>query len=133
VILHRKRLPAELAGAYGVFEEVLAEVEPAKAALTDVMPTTRLLGRPLAEALLEFEARVGRARELMPSWRRPQVEDVWTACDTGLDASLERARRLREEAPELGGFEGLIWVLGSLLDPLEAFERAALRFRELRA
>ena len=39
---------------------------------------------------------------------------------------------LREDPPELGGFEGLIWVVDQVLAPLEAFEAAAERFRTLR-
>ena len=44
-----------------------------------------------------------------------------------------RASRFREEAPELGGFEGLIWAVEELLGPLEPFAEAAERFRELGA
>ena len=51
----RKRLPAELAPAYSSFLDVLVQVEAGKAALTGVMPTTRLPGTPLPDALFEFE------------------------------------------------------------------------------
>jgi hypothetical protein len=131
-IFRRKRLPASLEAPAESFERVLAEVEPAKRALTDVMPTTRLPGRPLLDALAEFEERLGRARELMPGWRRPETEPEWTACHDGLAEALDRARRLREDAPDPGGFEGLIWTVEHLLDPLEPFRKAADRFRSLR-
>lgn len=107
-------------------------MESAKRALTWTVPTTRAPGTPLAEALLECEERLGRALELMPAWRHPAVEDEWRACEAGLRGSLDRAAELREEAPELGGFEGLIWAVDRLLAPLEAFEAAAERFRTLR-
>lgn len=128
----RKRLPAELAGPFDAFTAVLAEIEPAKRALTMVMPTTRLPGTPLPDALFEFESGLGRAQALMPAWRVEPVEHEWLACDAGLTEGLDRARRLREEAPDLGGFEGLIWAVERLLDPLEPFEAAATRFRSLR-
>jgi hypothetical protein len=133
LILRRKRLPEELHAPFAIFVEVLDEVEPAKSALSSVMPTTRMPGRPLPDALLEFEERLGRAGELMPGWRALEVEDAWTACDAGLTEALDRSRRLREEAPDLGGFEGLIWVVGELLAPLEPFEGAARCFRDLGA
>lgn len=132
MILRRRRLPDTLRDAAAVFDDVLAEVEPAKAAITDVMPSTRMPGTPLPDALMEFESRLGRARPLMPGWRRPETEEVWTACDAGLAESAERARRFREEAPDLGGFEGLIWAVEHLMDPLDAFARAEARFDELR-
>lgn len=132
MVFRRKRLPAELAPVYEAFERVLGEVEPGKQALTEVMPTTRLPGRPLPDALAEFEERLATARETMPAWRRPETEAEWAACAAGIDEALLRARRLREEAPDLGGFEGLIWNVENLLDPLDPFEAAVERFRSLR-
>jgi hypothetical protein len=132
MIVRRKRLPAELVPAYEAFLTVLGEVEPAKAELARVLPTNRLPGRPLVDALGEFEERLTRARALMPSWRRAEVEAEWTSCDAGLGRSLDLARRLREEAPELGGFEGLLGSVQDLLDPLDPFEAAAARFGSLR-
>ena len=49
-----------------------------------------------------------------------------------LNDARHRARRFREDAPELGGFEGLIWAVEELMAPLDAFA-AAERFRELGA
>jgi len=133
MILRRKRLPEALEPVYSAFVEVLGDVEPAKTALSSVMPTTRLPGRPLTDAMFEFEERLGRARDAMPSWRADEVEREWTACDAGVTEALARTRRLREEAPDLGGFEGLIWAVGELMAPLESFEAAERRFRELGA
>jgi hypothetical protein len=128
----RRRLPDELADPFAAFTAVVAEIEPAKRALTMVMPTTRLPGTPLPDALFEFEAGIGRAQTLMPPWRVAPVEAEWVACESGIVEALERARRLREEAPDLGGFEGLIWAVEQLMDPLESFAAAATRFRSLR-
>lgn len=131
--LRRKQLPPELEAPFAAFRRVLDQIEPARAALTEVMPTTRSPGRSLPDALLEFEEGVTRARTLMPRWRADAVEAEWKVCDQGIDEALRRARRLREEAPELGGFEGLIWAVEELLGPLEGFASAASRFRELGA
>ena len=111
---------------------VVTEVEAAKDAMTSTVPSTRLPGTPLAEAIAEFEDHLGRAQDLMPAWRHPEVEEEWLACEAGIEESLERARRLREDPPELGGFEGLIRAVDQVLAPLEAFEAAAERFRTLR-
>jgi hypothetical protein len=129
----RKRLPTELEPSFAAFIAVLAEVEPAKAAITEVMPSTRQPGRPFPDALMEFEEGLGRARVLMAGWRGPQAEEAWERCDVGLMEALDRARHFREDAPELGGFEGLIWAVERLLAPLEPFVAAAERFRGLRS
>jgi len=131
-VFKRKKLPDELQGSLERLRDVVEEIEVAKRAMTGTVPTTRTAGTPLAEALFEFEERVGHAQELMPEWRHPRIDDEWRACDEGIRESLERARRLREDPPELGGFEGLIWAVDRLLEPLEAFEAAADRFRTLR-
>lgn len=112
--------------------EILADVEPAKAALTECMPTTRIPGRPLPDALFEFETRLEHARTMMPDWRCPPLLDVWSACDRGLDDALGLARRLREEAPDLGGFEGLLGTVEALIEPLTPFASAERAFRDLR-
>ena len=131
-MIRRKRLSGDLLGSLDGLRTVVAEVEAAKQAMTGTVPSTRSAGTPLAEGILELELRLAAAQELMPTWRRPELEAEWLACDAGIRESLERARRLREDPPELGGFEGLIWVVDQVLAPLEAFEAAAERFRTLR-
>jgi hypothetical protein len=131
-MMKRKRLPAELLGPFAAFEDVLSKLEPAKEALTEVVPTTRLPGTPLPDAVQTFEQGLREAAELMPAWRTPRTQEVWAACKDGLETSLERARKLREEAPELGGFEGLLWAVDQLMAPLEGFHAAAELFRSLR-
>ena len=68
----------------------------------------------------------------MRDWRADGVEDEWKRCDLGIEEARRRAGSLREAAPELG-FEPLLGVVGNLLEPLEAFEAAEERFRELRS
>ena len=131
-MFRRKTLSADLVPALDALRTVVSEIEEAKGAMTATVPSTRLPGTPLAEAIAEFEDHLGRAQDLMPDWRHPEVEQEWVACESGIEESLDRAQRLREDPPELGGFEGLIWVVDQVLAPLEAFEVAAERFRTLR-
>jgi hypothetical protein len=111
----------------------LEHLEPAKAALTGVMPTTRMPGRPFPDALAEFEEGLERAEERMPAWRVSALISEWIACEQGLTEARVRARRFREDAPEVGGFEGLIWAVEELMAPLDGFAVAAERFRGLGA
>jgi hypothetical protein len=131
-VFRRKQVPGELQACLQSFRSVVHEVEAAKDAMTGTVPSTRSAGTPLAEGILELEQRLAAAQELMPGWRHPDLEDEWLACDAGIRESLERTQRLRENPPDLGGFEGLIWAVDQLLEPLEAFEAAAERFRTLR-
>jgi hypothetical protein len=131
-MFRRRRLPDDLVAAHEAFSSLIPALEGAKAALTSSVPGTRLPGRPLAETLLEFEEDLAVVREGMPAWRAPAVEDVWRAADDGLRDALASAERLRVEAPEPAGFEGLIGTIGDLLAPLDAFHAAAERFRDLR-
>jgi hypothetical protein len=131
-VFRRKRLPDELQEPLESLRAVAVEIEAAKRAMTGTVPSTRSAGTPLAEGIHELEGRLAAALELMPLWRRAELESEWRACDAGIAESLERARQLREDPPELAGFEGLIWAVDRLLEPLEAFEAAADRFRTLR-
>ena len=130
--LRRKRLPEVLQEPAGAFDELIPVLERAKAALTDAVPGTRMPGRPLGEALWAFESDLGEVRDRMDAWRAPEVEEQWVAANDGLAESLALAHRVRTEGSEPQGFEGLIAVMGDLLAPLEAFEAAGARFRELR-
>ena len=131
-VFRRKTLPDQLQEPLEGLRAVIVEVEAAKDAMTGTVPSTRSAGTPLAEGILELEQRLAAAQELMPTWRHPDIDEEWRACNDGIRESLDRARRLREDPPELGGFEGLIWAVDQLLEPLEAFEAAAERFRTLR-
>jgi hypothetical protein len=125
----RRSLPPDLQAAWTAFEDVLAVLEPAKARLTQVVPTTRVPGRPLGEAASEFGGALAEAASRMPAWRRPEVERWWDACDAGV---REARRRVEGLAVEPDGFESLIWSVEQLLDPLEPFTEAARRFSDLR-
>lgn len=103
---------------------MLREVEAAKEELLQAVPSPRgIPPRPLADALLSFEAGLRRARDGMPSWRRPDTELAWTRCDHALDEALAGADRLRLEAPPLDA-ESLLAVLSDLIAPLDAFDAA---------
>lgn len=131
-MLRRKRLPVDLEASLRGFGAVVDEVEAGKVAMTSTVPTTRLPGTPLPDALLELEEHLRRAKELMPGWRHPELEEEWLRCEGGIAESLRRSRKLRGEAPDLGGFDGLIWAVDQVLAPLEVFGAAAERFRSLR-
>ncbi len=121
-----------VASAHEGFQAVLRELEPAKAALTDVVPGSRIPGRPLHHALEEFEHRLERARSLMPGWRCDELAVEWEACEAGLATASSSARRIGSEAHRIEGFEGLLGAVSSLLDPLEPFADAEESFRALR-
>ena len=130
--LRRRRLPEHLEAPAKAFVGLLPPLERARAALTGSVPGTRLPGRPLAETLSEFEDGLREVRDGMDAWRSADVEPEWEACSRGLDEALEFADRVRTEGVQPEGFEGLIGLIGDLLLPLDAFERASTRFRELR-
>lgn len=132
MILRRKRLPPELEEAHAAFQTVLAELEPAKAVITDVLPGTRMPGRPLEDALSVFERGLRKASELMDGWRRPELESEWVACREGLAVATALAAGLRRGGSPPSGFEELLGTVQQLLDPLEPFGDAESRFRALR-
>jgi hypothetical protein len=131
-MLRRKRLRDELVAPHEAFVRVLHLVEEAKIAITSAVPTTRFAGRPLAEALAEYEDAIARAAQLMPGWRVPELEDAWGRCDAGLRRALEVSEELRIEAPDPGGFEGLVGSAGELIGALDEFGPAEEAFKALR-
>lgn len=131
-MVRRRGLPIELEAPFAAFAALVDELEPARDGLTKVVPTTRLPGMPLPDALHDYEAALVQAAESMPAWRHESIEEAWRDCDRGIAEARARARRFREEPPHLEGFESLIWAVEHLLDPLAPFEEAAEAFRSLR-
>lgn len=132
MIGRRKELPADLRAPYEAFHAVLDEIEPAKAGLADVLPGSRLPGRPLNDAVEEYRSRLQRATPAMAAWRHPELEAVWAACVDGLAVGIERATRVLALVDEPAGFEGLLGTVEQLMDPLDPFATAEERFRTLR-
>jgi hypothetical protein len=132
VIGRRKELPAELVEPYAAFLRVLDEIEPAKSGVADVLPSTRLPGRPLKDAVSEFRERLARASIAMPTWRCAAVETEWAACAEGLAQARDRADRVLSLDEDPIGFEGLLGTVEQLMDPLDPFVAADERFRALR-
>jgi hypothetical protein len=132
VIGRRKELPAHLRAPAEAFQAVLAEIEPAKAGIADVLPGTRLPGRPLNDAVGEYRTRLRRATLAMDAWRCPDLEVAWQACVEGLAVGIDRATRLLELDEDPTGFEGLLGTVEQLMDPLDPFASAEERFRALR-
>ena len=129
-MVRRRRMPPELTAAYDAFHAVLDELEPAKRALTEVLPGTRSPGRPLPDALHAFGSGLRRAAERMPAWRIEPLDDTWVACSNGITASLQAADRAATFEPS--GFESLLWLVEELLDPLDPFVDAERTFLDRR-
>ncbi len=131
-MFRRKQLPAELALAFDAFQLVLDELEPAKADLADIVPGSRLPGRPVGGALVGFVASVDRASAFMAAWRRPELETLWSACADSLAEARADAAALLADGTEAAGFGDLLAIVERLLDRLEPFADAEARFAELR-
>ena len=86
----------------------------------------------MPDALLEYGSRLERARIRMPDWHCPVSKRNGWHATLGCRRHLSLARRLREEAPDLGGFEGLLGTVEALMDPLTPFEEADRAFLGLR-
>jgi len=97
----------------------------------DAVPRARAPGRPLAEALLQFEESLRLAADGMAAWRRPELEQEWSDCRGGVERALRAAERLRLAAPEMS-FDQLAFTVQDLIAPLEPFQAAAHRFHALR-
>jgi hypothetical protein len=130
--MRRRQLPEELIEPFEAFLGVLEQIEPAKAGLANVLPSTRLPGRPLRDAVAGFRHHLIDAQALMPDWRCPELETEWLACDAGVSKAVALADRLLASPDEPVAFEGLLATVERLMDPLDPFVSAAERFRRLR-
>lgn len=104
-------------GTDPAFQAALGAVERAKEALVEAVPSPRgRTRRSLAEALAGFEESLAEAAGSLGRWDDARAPALLAA----VDDALGRAEKLRLDAPSLD-YEGLVTVLGDLMDPLEAF------------
>lgn len=124
----RRRPLPDAAVVWREFEAAADGVETGKAALVAAVPTARVEGRPLADALSEFERELRVSRDRMDGWHRADHDALWRACRDGIDDALRLAERARLEAPSLD-FEGLVDLIGTLIEPLDPFAEAERRLK----
>jgi hypothetical protein len=125
----RRFVRPELTDSHAAFVACSETVAEARIALSAAAPSGRAAGVPLAAALAEFEELVDAAILAMPGWRRPEVEDAWRACSTGLEQAAVRAEELRlAGTPQ--GYEELYGVLDDVMAPLDVFGQVAEAFRQ---
>ena len=128
----RVDVSVEVAAATERFRPVVEWVNEARASLLLGVPSGRGPFLPLAEALARFEAGLSRASEEMPGWRTEELEPEWLACRSALDRTVAAAEGLRlRESPQ--GYEALAPLLDEMLEPLDAFDAAADRLRQMGA
>jgi hypothetical protein len=129
----RHELGSDVEDAARAFDAILEELEPAKAALVEAAPGTRLPGTPSPEALVRFIAGAERARASMTTWWLPSLAGEWAACSSGLDQALDAARlALQDPGSDQAGFLRLVELIQTVLDPLEPFAAAERALRRAR-
>jgi hypothetical protein len=124
----RGRVPPDAVLVWRAFEAVAERIEAGKAALVGAVPTARVEGRPVADALSEFEDELRAGRERMDAWRRSEHQSLWAACRDGLEDAVRLAEGARLQAPSLD-FESLVDLIGRLLEPLDPFAEAERRLK----
>jgi hypothetical protein len=107
------------------FRRTVAHVEEAKLSLASAAPSGRSEGRPLAQAVAEYEHWLVVASRSLVFWPSP-LEAELAACRRALEEAARRSERLRlEESPH--GYEELYGLLAELMEPLDAFTGAQER------
>jgi hypothetical protein len=128
-----RRRPAaepEVVEAVRRFDHVHTWVDRARDHLLLGIPVQRRARLPLAEALAGVAAELAEAASAMDGWHVEATAEEWIECAEALRTARDGAERLRlGQAGD--AYEELVPVVEAILEPLEAFDRAALRIRAL--
>ncbi|MHB8513109.1 MAG: hypothetical protein ACYDCC_13130 [Actinomycetota bacterium] len=100
------------------FLRVAEKIDIAQRALLIAIPTSRDPGAPLDVALEAFEASLGEARALMPTWAHDPLREMNASCVEAIDTALKQASALKGATLQ---FEALNARIGDVLHPLERF------------
>ena len=130
-MLRRRRLPLDLDGPFRAFAATAARLERAKEDLLLAIPGARVLGRPLADALLAFREGLDEADETMPGWHVPDLAAEWGRCRDGIAAARRDEERVRLHGASFA-HDVLLFTLQDLIAHLEPFADAARAFEARR-
>lgn len=135
MILRRRPrpLPPDLVPAYEAFLRCAEHVDLAQRAMIRCVPSSaRSMALPLEVGADTLRVSLAAAREAMPAWRHPSVEDAWRTCDAAIDATLAGVDHAVATAEATRELEVALTAVQDLLDPLHAFVDAEEAFRRLR-
>jgi hypothetical protein len=134
VLRRRARpLPPDLVPVHEAFLRCAEHVDLAQRAMIRCVPSSaRSMALPLDVGAETLRVALADAREAMPAWRHPRVEDAWRACDAAIDATLAGLDGAVGTARATDELEVALTAVQDLLDPLHAFVDAEEAFRRLR-
>ncbi len=135
MILRRRQrpLPPEIVPVHEAFLRCAEHVDLAQRAMIRCVPSSaRSMALPLSVGAETLRVSLAAAREAMPAWRHPSLEDAWRACDEAIGATLAGVDGAVATASATKELEVALTAVQDLLDPLHAFVDAEEAFRRLR-
>lgn len=126
-------LPPDLVPVHEAFLRCAEHVDLAQRAMIRCVPSSaRSLALPLSVGAETLRVSLSAARDEMPSWRHPAVEDAWVACLSAIDDTVNGVDAAVARASATDELEVALTAVQDLLDPLHAFVDAEEAFRALR-
>ena len=122
-------LPSELEPAWRAFLDCAAVVEGGRRTLLGTMPVGRVEPTPVGLGVDAMARSIEDAREWMPRWRLPALEDDWADCVEALDEAERGLPVVREVAASTDELEDLQMAVLDVVEPLDVFADAERTFR----
>ncbi len=131
-MLRRKQMPAHLAAPWAAFTAQATRVEDARRALLGCLPVGRVDPAPIPLGLDLLRDELLAVLPELDAWLVPQVESQWLACRTAMTESLDHIEATRETASRTDELEILLGAVAEVVEPLDVWQDAELRWRSLR-
>ncbi len=131
-MFRRKQMPAELSAPWAAFAAQAARVEDARQALLGCLPVGRVDPVPIPVGLDLLRDELLAVMPQLDAWRVPEVESQWQACRAALSESLTNIAPARETASGTDELEVLLDAITDVVEPLDVWQDAELRWRSLR-
>jgi hypothetical protein len=132
-MIRRKTMPADLHAPWESFVAVADRVQTARRVVLSCLPVGRVEPAPVPVGLDVLADELAEIRTDMDAWRRPEVEQVWQACQESITealAAIPAAKHVAETSTEL---EELLGAVSDVVEPLgDAFQAAERHWRSLR-
>lgn len=129
-LLRRKPdLPSEHHDAWWAFLDCAEVIEGGRRVLLGTLPTGRVEPAPIGVGTDAVRRALVDAREWMPRWRLPELEEDWQACIVALDEAEGGLSEVEEVAGATRELEELLTAVQDVIEPLDRFADAERAFR----